>query len=65
MDGGIAKYENKINSNHHDHMICIDTGEIMEFECPEIEDLQNKIAKKYGYRIIKHVHQLFVKKTKK
>ena len=46
-------------------MICIDTGEIMEFECPEIEDLQNKIAKKYGYRIIKHVHQLFVKKTKK
>ena len=46
-------------------MICIDTGKIIEFECPEIEDLQDSIAEKHGYKIIKHVHQLFVKKDKK
>jgi len=63
LDDGVARYENKINSPHHDHMICIDTGEIIEFECPEIENLQDSIAKKHGYEIIKHVHQLFVKKT--
>ena len=64
LDDGIARYENKINSPHHDHMICIDTGEIIEFECTEIEDLQDQIAKDHGYEVIKHVHQLFVKKIK-
>ena len=62
LDDGVARYENKINSPHHDHMICVDTGKIIEFECEEIEVLQESIAQKYGYKIIKHVHQLFVKK---
>ena len=64
LDDGVARYENKIDSPHHDHMICIDTGEIIEFECSEIEDLQDKIAQMHGYEVIKHVHQLFVKKIK-
>ena len=64
LDDGVARYENKIDSPHHDHMICIDTGKIIEFECPQIEDLQEEIAKKNGYEVIKHVHQLFVKKLK-
>ena len=64
LDDGIARYENKLDSKHHDHMICIDTGKIVEFECPEIEELQDKIAEKHGYKVIKHVHQLFVKKEK-
>ena len=51
LDDGVARYENKINSPHHDHMICVDTGKIIEFECPEIEDLQDSIAKKHGYEI--------------
>ena len=63
LDDGVARYENKIDSPHHDHMICIDTGEIIEFECPEIENLQDSIAKKHGYEVVKHVHQLFVRKN--
>ena len=64
LDDGIARYENKIDSPHHDHMICIDTGDIIEFECDEIERLQDEIAAERGYEVIKHVHQLFVKKLK-
>ena len=59
---GKSRYETKINHPHHDHMICVDTGEIIEFVSPEIENIQDEIAKQKGYKIIKHVHQLFVKK---
>ena len=62
LDDGIARYENKIDSNHHDHMICVDTGKIIEFVSSEIEEIQENIAREKGYEIIKHVHQLFVKK---
>ena len=62
LDDGIARYESKIDKKHHDHMICIETGKIIEFESDEIEEIQEQIAKKYGYKIVKHVHQLFVKK---
>ena len=61
---GPSKYENKIDSHHHDHMICLDTGDIIEFYNKELEDLQDKIAKKYGYKVVRHVHQLFVKPIK-
>ena len=64
LDDGVARYENKIDSPHHDHMICVDTGDIIEFECDEIERLQDEIAAEKGYEVIKHVHQLFVKKLK-
>ena len=62
LDDGIARYENKLDTEHHDHMICVDTGKIIEFISPEIENIQDEIAKQKGYKIIKHVHQLFVKK---
>ena len=62
---GRIRYESKIDHPHHDHMICVETGDIIEFVSDEIEDLQNKIAKKHGYKIIKHIHQLFVKPIKK
>ena len=64
LDDGIARYENKLDYKHHDHMICIETGKIIEFSCQEIEDLQEEIAKERGYVIVKHVHQLFVKSIK-
>ena len=56
-----SKYENKIDSHHHDHMICLETGDIIEFYNEELENLQDEIAKKHGYKVIRHVHQLFVK----
>jgi len=61
---GKAKYERKIGKPHHDHMICIETGDIIEFDNDEIERLQEEEAKKRGYKVIKHVHQLFVKPIK-
>ena len=65
LDDGISRYENKVSDEHHDHMICIETGKIIEFYNEDIENLQEEIAYNHGYRIVKHIHQLFVKKIKK
>ena len=46
-------------------MICIDSGKIIEFHSDKIEEIQDNIAAKKGYKIVKHVHQLFVKPIKK
>ena len=62
LDDGIARYENKLSTDHHDHMIDIETNEIIEFYSEELEKLQDDIADKFGYKIVKHIHQLFVKK---
>lgn len=59
-----SKYENKIDSHHHDHMICLETGDIIEFYNEQLENLQDEIAKKHGYIVVRHVHQLFVKPIK-
>ena len=61
---GRSLYEPRLDDEHHDHMICLDTGDIIEFYNEELEDLQDKIAKKHGYKVIRHVHQLFVKPIK-
>ncbi len=62
---GRIRYEKKLGTAHHDHMICIETGDIIEFHNEEIENIQDEIAKRNGYKIIRHVHQLFVKPLKK
>ena len=61
---GRSLYEPRLDDEHHDHMICLDTGDIIEFYSKELEDLQDTIAKKRGYKVIRHVHQLFVKPIK-
>ena len=61
---GRSLYEPRLDDEHHDHMICLDTGDIIEFYNEELEDLQDKIAKKHGYKVVRHVHQLFVKPIK-
>ena len=61
---GRSLYEPRLNNEHHDNMICMDTGKIIEFYNEDLENLQDKIAKEHGYRVIKHVHQLFVKPIK-
>jgi Fur family ferric uptake transcriptional regulator len=45
-------------------MICTETGDIIEFFNEELELLQEKIARKHGYTVVRHVHQLFVKPIK-
>ena len=49
---------------HHDHMVHLDTGEIIEFQNEEIEELQKKIAKKHGVELIEHSLVLYVKSKK-
>ena len=61
---GRCRYEPRLDDNHHDHMICTETGDIIEFFDEELELLQEKIARKHGYRVVRHVHQLFVKPIK-
>ena len=61
--GGKARYEAQIES-HHDHLIDIKTGEIIEFVDEEIENLQNKVAEKYGYRLVDHKLELYGIKKK-
>jgi len=61
--GGKARYE-KINESHHDHLIDIKTGEIIEFVNHEIEKLQNKVAEQYGYKLVDHKLELYGIKKK-
>ena len=56
--GGKARYEAMIES-HHDHLIDIKTGEIIEFVDNEIEELQKKVAEKYGYKLVDHKLELY------
>ena len=60
---GKARYEAIVES-HHDHLIDIKTGEIIEFVDDEIEKLQNKVAEKYGYKLVDHKLELYVIKKK-
>jgi len=47
--------------DHHDHMVCIDSGAVIEFKNDLIEDEQKKIAKEHGYEIVDHKLVLYVK----
>ena len=59
LGDGRARYESKLNSSHHDHLICIDCGDIVEFVDDEIESKQEEIALHHGFILKKHIHQLF------
>ena len=61
--GGKARYE-EVNEGHHDHLIDIKSGEIIEFVDDEIEKLQKKVAEKYGYDLVDHKLELYGIKKK-
>tara|TARA_B100001029_G_C15055401_1_gene453945 strand:+ start:750 stop:1160 length:411 start_codon:yes stop_codon:yes gene_type:complete len=61
--GGKARYE-EMSESHHDHLIDIKTGEIIEFVNDEIEVLQKKVAEKYGYELVDHKLELYGIKKK-
>jgi len=61
FEDGHAVFELSSDS-HHDHMVCVDTNEVIEFVSPEIEELQHKIAEKMGYELVDHSLVLYVKK---
>ena len=61
--GGKARYE-QAPDEHHDHLIDINSGEIIEFVNDEIEVLQKKVAEKYGYELVDHKLELYGIKKK-
>ena len=65
LGDGRALYEPRIGNEHHDHIICLETGKITEFYNEDLEQLQEKIVKQRGYELVRHVHQLFVRPLKK
>jgi len=64
FEGGQAMYELD-RGGHHDHMVDVDTGAIIEFESAEIEALQRDIAAKYGYELEEHSLVLYVRKKRR
>ena len=59
LGDGRSRYESKIDNHHHDHLICNECGKIFEFVDLDIEKLQTEVAKKYDFKMKRHIHQLF------
>ena len=57
FDDAITRYE--IAHEHHDHLVCMRCGKIIEFECAMIESTQTEIADRYGFRVLRHRHELY------
>lgn len=64
FESGQSVYELD-RGEHHDHMVDVDTGRIIEFESAEIEALQHRIAAEHGYEIEAHSLVLYVRKTRR
>ena len=62
--GTKARYE-ETSQEHHDHLIDVNTGEIIEFVNNDIENLQQKVAEKLGYKLVDHRLELYGSKIKK
>ena len=62
--GTKARYE-EASQEHHDHLIDVNTGEIIEFVNEDIEKLQQKVAEKLGYKLVDHRLELYGSKIKK
>jgi Fur family ferric uptake transcriptional regulator len=60
FEGGHSVFELD-DGDHHDHMVCVDSGQVIEFVSQEIERLQHEIAEEYGFELIDHSLVLYVK----
>ena len=56
---GRSRYE-VVPARHHDHLIDVETGQVTEFQSPEIEQLQIAIARQHGYQIVDHRLEIYV-----
>jgi Fur family ferric uptake transcriptional regulator len=57
FDDGVTRFE--IEHEHHDHLVCLRCGKIVEFECSMIESAQDRIVNEYGFRLLRHRHELY------
>lgn len=60
FDGGHAVFEMS-QEDHHDHMLCLESGEVVEFFDPEIERRQRELAEERGYELVDHALVLYVR----
>ena len=58
FQGGRSRYE-AAGDEHHDHLIDIESGRVIEFHDPELEELQRRIADRLGYRLVDHRMELY------
>lgn len=56
---GLTRYELADGDAHHDHLICLECQKIIEFEEPEVERLQEEIARKHGFLVRSHKHEMY------
>jgi Fur family ferric uptake transcriptional regulator len=56
---GLTRYELADESSHHDHLICLECGDIVEFEEPRIETLQEQVAHRHGFVLRSHKHEMY------
>lgn len=54
-----SRYEKAFGRDHHDHLICIQCGKIVEFVDKTIEERQESVAREFNFRLISHSHQIF------
>ena len=64
FEGGHSVFEMD-EGEHHDHMVCVETGDVVEFIDEDIERLQREIAKKHGFELVDHSLVLYVKPSPK
>jgi Fur family ferric uptake transcriptional regulator len=62
FDGGHSVFELD-RGEHHDHMVCVETGKVIEYHNEKIDLLNNQIAKEHGYELVEHNLVLYVKPT--
>ena len=55
----VTRFEIALHDHHHDHMICVQCKRIVEFEDDGIEQLQEKLAKRNGFTLLSHKHELY------
>jgi Fur family ferric uptake transcriptional regulator len=56
---GVTRYELRDVETHHDHLICLNCGKIVEFKEPRIEQLQEQVARRHGFQVRYHKHELY------
>ena len=61
FEGGHSVFELD-DGEHHDHMVCVETGEVIEFTSDEIERLQHEIAEAHGFELLDHSLVLYVRR---
>lgn len=59
FDDGYTRYEHLQPEEHHDHLICLKCGDIVEFEDENIESFQRKVAEKQGFKVVTHNLEMY------